>query len=826
MPTLDEVIPSVLDGLVRGRYHLLLGAGASIGGEDRLGRPLLGAWDLAQSLIDEFDLPAKPEFGLSRIFEGAVRSAGSRSVARSLSDRFADVQPPEWQRWVLEHRWEFIWTLNIDDSISQTYASSANPGRLRVKDFRDDFDVGRPNTTSIVHLHGYVWPEDGNLCDRVIFDLLQYSSVVNRPPTWHKVFSDSLSTKPVLVVGASLNSELDLASALRRGNSSLEATGYPSLIIRPGISDFDAEEIASWGFYPVDSSADEFFRLISEQVDEHAKSYNVLPSQSREIPNEGFTFLQQFKFLDDQKKPGHNPDHFISGAEPNWNDVLSSSDASFDTTLALVQVGLDYWKGSGPSLTTASPPKVIVINGAAFSGKTTAMLRIGRELQKAGLDIYLHQGFEALNASAIAWWARNGAPAVLLIDSFASFSNEIEELVDDLASTSTPLLIVGAERGRRTRKIHSDVPPEYLHPINESRYRVLSNGDIERLISRLDEFGRLGRLSNQPSSERIDYFVRKKQRSLFRSLADLERGSGFIERMRQDHAALNTGWQQAVYAACSIVYLTGYPCPATLASDVAHVSVHEVLAGVLGDTALADVLEVKDGNLRPLHRAVARGELERLVPVEERFALSSAMVRVLRPYVSLAGVKSKPLEHRIATEMMRFRVARRFLPDSDLDEWYETFRRDYGWNARYWEQRALAMSEIRNHKRLDKAESFASKAVDIHADGFTLNTLGVVLFRRAVAFGEDMQASREREYAHRAVESLESSRDKGRNRFEHPYKTFFSYVPQMASLEDWLLQDWNQWYESARRSEVYRHPDLRNELDKAHERMLRRIVSS
>jgi hypothetical protein len=144
--------------------------------------------------------------------------------------------------------------------------------------------------------------------------------------------------------------------------------------------------------------------------------------------------------------------------------------------------------------------------------------------------------------------------------------------------------------------------------------------------------------------------------------------------------------------------------------------------------------------------------------------------------VSKQAISRQTLEYKIARALMDIESVRRFRGTDDVDDWYEDLESAYAWNARFWEQRALG---LRGH--LDRAYSFARRAVSKSEDAFTLNTLGTVLMWRAVDKAPRSAGTR-LQYWTEAVDALARSRDRGRNEFEHPYVTFFSYTAQLISI--------------------------------------------
>jgi hypothetical protein len=121
----------------------------------------------------------------------------------------------------------------------------------------------------------------------------------------------------------------------------------------------------------------------------------------------------------------------------------------------------------------------------------------------------------------------------------------------------------------------------------------------------------------------------------------------------------------------------------------------------------------------------------------------------------------------------------------------------------------LAEAEAGN---LHTAESFAFRAVEVRRDGFTLNTLGTILMRRATA-----DASGALGYFDRAVEALSESRLAAVDGYEHPFVTFFEYTLRLVRMghverSQALRDTWQQWFAAALREPGFGHADLRQKL--------------
>ena len=155
------------------------------------------------------------------------------------------------------------------------------------------------------------------------------------------------------------------------------------------------------------------------------------------------------------------------------------------------------------------------------------------------------------------------------------------------------------------------------------------------------------------------------------------------------------------------------------------------------------------------------------------------------------------MDERIVIDWLDFRLAEKL---------YEDLRPFYDWDARYWEQRALA--EVRMD-HLDKAMSFAETAILRHRDPFTLNTLGLILLRMAESSDYSGTMGHRNLYS-KGVENLRQSLDVGRGIFPHPFRTFFTHTLQYVGVhfkdrevEKAVIREWNWWYERAKTNQLF-----------------------
>lgn len=772
--------------------------------------------DLRDDLIEEFDLPAPAaELPLPRVFDAAQRrGAGKRfaSVNEYFYERFTGCRAPDWFPLLCQVRWRRIWTLNVDDTLDDAYLSTrTGVQQLDVTHWSRPFiEASTLQKVTAVHLHGRGRTLVGEEPENLVFSLDQYLDAVTAGHSWHKVFSDLFKTQPFIVVGARLADEFDFASVLRRGNVSLDSLATPSIAVLRDIDELQREELLAWGLTPIQATGEEFFEALIAAMPAAAERI-AGPVGVKELPPQALNFLAQFRRLEVQEEEERDHRHDLyAGHAPAWQDIVRDRDAEFEVAgkaaTKVVRV-----------LEHEDTQRILCLHGPRFTGKSASLLRAARLLIARGISVYLFVGDERPNIGAIRWWAERQEPIVMLFDGLADFTPDMERLVEQLPADRFRFAVLGAEREARVARLTASLPEEEFVPNSDLRVVALTNADINALLARLREAGRLGRISRFNRGGQVAYFRTQHRRRLFSAVASLERAEGFTVRLREQYNAITARPLQSAYAACCLVHSLGYATPLPLISSAAGIGVRDLIRGTREDEKLAELVEVAGNKLKTRQRTLASLVTEGVLTRDDRFTLSSALATALAPHISPQSIAQRTLHARIARELMDLAVLTDWLGSENVDRWYEQQAALHDWNARFWEQRALAASE---RSGWDRAESYAERAVEIHPDPFTLNTLGVILIRKALSF--DVGSGVMWDYYERAVRALTESRELGHSAYMHPFITLFRYSIRIArregehagdTVDPRLVRNWNDWMFGAKASPVFRSKHLRKELD-------------
>lgn len=745
-----------------------------------------------------------PRPGLARAYDAAVDDLGYDAVLDLLKQLYANATPQPWHLGIAKLPWEAIWTFNVDDVMETAYNNQHErvqfPTVVTWSEATTPYG-GKTDEVPLVHMHGYVGAMRQRPKMDLVFGLSDYLGVRDTATqsNWHTAFRGSYPTCPAIVVGAQLSHEIDLAEVVRDGNRSA-LYGLPSLIVRPDIPEFDRREYVRWGLIPVDATAQEFFDYLEDCFNSRGA---VVPTARYRSRYTDRTFIPLPDSIDEE---AYDPLHdFYGGHEPMWRDILADLDA-VPTWLEVLASQI----GSPDSFGVSQ--QIISLVGPPFSGKSTSLLRLTRLLQLNGWEPEYLGGRDAVDVNQAQRYLADRPRACLVVDNLHFDLVELTSLLERCEHLGQPLLVVAAERNRYRRSLRRTIPGRFTLSANERTFVPPTDALWWSIVERRADHARLGVLEgrSKPASQR--HFL-SHGRSLYSALASLEDADGFIGRGLDELRQIDPSLQVA-FAGVAIVGSLALPVPTAALSRIASLRVSSIIDSFSQNTALGQWVDLdlrEPGSVRLRHRYMGDLFLEHvgsLAPEVDLPIVSGALCRALAGDVSPSAIRRRTTEYRIVAELMDEAFVKRILPtDADVESWYARIEDDYRWNARFWEQRALAQPD----SALDRAYSYAKRAVEKHRDPFTLNTLGTILMRRSMAsLGGRGGSSDWLRYWRQGGEALVDSRRAGRGQFEYPYMTFLSYTRRVCRLLNGANQAWEseaaekyrEWVAAAEKAHV------------------------
>jgi hypothetical protein len=127
--------------------------------------------------------------------------------------------------------------------------------------------------------------------------------------------------------------------------------------------------------------------------------------------------------------------------------------------------------------------------------------------------------------------------------------------------------------------------------------------------------------------------------------------------------------------------------------------------------------------VRPRHRIIGEQMVLRCITTEELFQISHRLALAISPYVSRNAIMNRTPEARLATVLMDTDGVVMSALGNRVEDWFGRLQTEWGWNSRYWEQRALAAMKARHHSR---ARDFAEQAVGIERHPLPMTTCALI----------------------------------------------------------------------------------------------------
>ena len=540
----------------RGRYRLLLGAGASAGATSRDGAllPLAsGLQDELLALAGGVSATDADRMTLARAYRLA-RSRKPSALGSYLRARFSRCSP-SWQSAFALIPWTRIWTFNLDDVLEQAF----DHVEQRYESFswrdahRDTADT--PGAVQIVHLHGRSLDSDefeGR--PDVVMGLDEYAQATNDRRTWHSVFVDDFVDMPFVVIGTRLSDEFDIMDALQHGSQSANASGYRSFIVLDTVSDLQREELEALGLVVIESDAATFVAALATKVGEERKRL-LGTGLSATI------FARQFISLRDwSPRPKVTGQEFLTGSEPDWALIREGDPVAH----------LGVFNTIADDAATIPWRAFVLIHGAPGSGKTTAMLGAAQRLIAQGLEPMWFRGEEAIDVSAVVSALAHSDRLVLLFDNAAEFAFEIDTLLQRAEQDGIPAKMILSERTNRLHNVLDRLAHRFRHG-NPIEVGILDVDDVTELITVLDRVGRLGRLTRETQEQRRLYFAHRHRNRLWSAMAEIEVGGGQSWRRKWvgTYRSLDAERTRDLLAVVSIAEYVGNHVRLPLASRVA-----------------------------------------------------------------------------------------------------------------------------------------------------------------------------------------------------------------------------------------------------------------
>ncbi len=758
--------------LLSGGYNLLVGSGISLDSTNGQGETLRSAEQLRRDLCALKGV--RDTTTLPRVY--SLLSDTERKT--ELLDRFNNCVPGPSLGPMPHFLWRRLFSFNIDDAVEALYRTAAEAKQQLVPlNFDASFEP-TPDRQELhaVHLHGWVGRPDVGF----VFSHAEYARVMAAMNPWMHLLSEILATESFIIAGTSLN-EVDLEYYLSHRSEATPRRGRgPSLLIEPFPDAATESDCKRYGLELVKATFGEFLGWLRREFPAPPTLTDlIVPNVAGLFPDRGLS-LQLLKFFADfrlvsagDRPRSQVPSAFLYGRAPVSEDLDQHIDiARIDTGPIRAEVE--------QMLTRVKPdgPRLLIVWDDAGTGKTTVIHRVGHDLARSGNPVLALHTLSRIDVKAATDCIASATTAlVLLVDGLADHAEQVFDLIEDSAASAN-LVVLASERAYRQEFVDlvlGDLPrsTRALQPLNQSERR--------QLIELFRQYGLVGTPAAVKNPD--EYGLRLKGDAVAvavcRILNDFRPLESIVESLWTDTpeqhrlAYLSVALARHCHAA-GIRY-------SILQSIVGtRTSLDDLFSGT---APLAVVENTEDDEyVLPVNAVIAERTLHRIAAREPTRLVSafSSIAAGLAPHVNRRAIMLRSPEARLAGRL--FDADKIVVPllGSNADGFYVASQKEWAWNSRYWEQRALLAAQA----DLDTALQYARHAVAIEFHPHTLTTLGKLLLQQM-----------EREPAGRvgifseAFDKLARAIavEESRSRITvHPYSTLFSGAARFLELGETL----------------------------------------
>jgi hypothetical protein len=433
-------------------------------------------------------------------------------------------------------------------------------------------------------------------------------------------------------------------------------------------------------------------------------------------------FFCDFKLVEAGEMPRSAiPSPFLYGREPAKEDLDQHIDIARADTVPLLTFVEAFVAGRSVS---ANEPRLLTIFDQAGTGKTTILKRAAHELARRGIPVFVVHTLSRIEVrNTIDCLRTASVRLVLVVDGLADHAEQIREILQD-GQLLDKIVVLAAERSYRRQHIElmfNETPWKLIEP------KPLDKSELRQLIELYRSYGLVGNADaiRSPSTYASHLRGDPIAVAVCRILNDFKPLQNIVESL----------WN-ATDSRFRMPYLCAAIAKHCHVSGIRYATLQSIAGSKnsLSDLLARDVpLGLAENNenddyVVPLNASVSETILQWRVEIDgdsilEAFRNISSRIAF---YVNRLAIITRTPEARLAGRLFDADKVVKPLLRNKAAQLYETCQKDWEWNSRFWEQRALLIAD----SDLETALRYARHAVAIEHHPYPLTTLGKLLLRR------------------------------------------------------------------------------------------------
>jgi hypothetical protein len=771
---------------------LFLGAGFSTAATNSSGETLPGSRALAEKLWDYMDYGIPYDgSNLGIVYQAALhKPGGQKNLFALLSDILTVEEFPEWYRFIINFFWYRIYTTNIDDLTEAIY-ENGGPSAISTVVAPAEYEDrdGFLREIQLVKLNGSIDEPDKGLT----FSPIEYGRRAAEQDVWYDHLVRDIATRPTLFVGSELDEQLFWQYlALRQRRTKGVGKQLPkSFLVCPQVSAAKKEALSEFNIVPIEMTAEDFFKHLAAEREVVISRENLLRNldptleeilalESAGVPKEEIILAEEFysifrPVISQPAKAGMRS-HFLLGSPPTWADIFNQLDAAREVNRVVADQVVEELNNYGCGL--------VLLSGAAGSGKTTIAKRVSILVSNEGYPVYYSTNFARLIPErVVAYLKRFDRRVVLVFDENADDLRRITEMFDSCADlTHKPVILVTMrtnELAARRYVLHN------TEDVKEIRVPDLSDPDINAILQKLDQNSLLGDLRKLTLGQRVDVFRTKAKKQILVAMREATRGRGFDEIIQDEYNQIKPAAAQLVYLIAALPSMHHY-----------FIDRGQLIAAMdlppSETTAIVD--DALSGILNPHENAPTRLQIRH--PIIAEYVVMKVATRELlaRAYILFLEILAHDLpaqKYRRGSKVFRLyqtiinhvTLHSTFLQQVELcRQIYESIKPHFTDDGHYFLQYGAYELEYGD---LDFAENYLLQAESLMPyHPWVASALGYLWMRQGVEATSPLAAS---EYLARGVERMQHQIDTEGRKDPYPYHIFGAQM--LAYINRWVPRE-------------------------------------
>lgn len=531
--------------LSKNKVVLFLGSGFSMIATNKNKENFPTGWALSKKIWEflsfdgDYDNSSLPELFLAFIhnkkktLDEKKDFLNKNLLSDSIPDIYDNITIPYWYK---------IYTLNVDDIIDKTYKK--NNKLIQTLKFPQDEFKERDQSlekTQCVYLHGKLPcnPED------VIFSTKQYAKATLKHQPLYSQFTFDYATTATIFIGTDLNEILfETYIESREGKEGHGELRPKSFIITPKLSQVKKENFKNiYNVHHIEGTTEDFLNWIKKIEPKLPTKNNVLKdtfpnllevnkfSKLKNISSSTVTeFAGSFEIIPKDFKVKNERSGYLSGANPNWNDIFSDLDIARTVSKSssnLINDSITKFKDTDKQ-------KMFTFLGSAGAGKTTILKRLGLSLSQNGRTVFISNSDYIPRTDKIAEVLSTIDEQVILIfDNAKNILKEIPNLITSFSKIEKPPIILLGLRMTYRHKLEFYLDTDLINNI-DIPIPDLDDNEIKDLIAKLEEHNLLGQLKGMSDSKRFSEFKIKAKKQILIAMKEATKGKSFNEIIKNE----------------------------------------------------------------------------------------------------------------------------------------------------------------------------------------------------------------------------------------------------------------------------------------------------